>query len=79
VWICLCEAVTSATIRDVISSGARTLEDVEAACAAGTVCGKCKRNIHLLLAEYRRNGQSSDAHEGDGVKGEVHGDEFRGG
>jgi len=50
VWICLCEAVNSSTIRAAIDGGARTLEDVERACAAGSVCGKCKRNIQVLLA-----------------------------
>jgi bacterioferritin-associated ferredoxin len=53
VWICLCEAVTSGTIRGVIQAGASTLAEVEAACAAGSVCGKCKKNILLLLAEHR--------------------------
>jgi bacterioferritin-associated ferredoxin len=51
VWICLCEAVTSSTIRETIAAGAATVDDVGRECAAGTVCGKCRRNIAVLLAE----------------------------
>jgi bacterioferritin-associated ferredoxin len=52
-WICLCEAVTSGTIRQTIEGGARSLADIERACAAGSVCGRCKRNILVLLDEHR--------------------------
>ena len=50
-WICLCEAVTSSTIREAINRGAGTLQAVGEACGAGTSCGKCKRTILLLLEE----------------------------
>ncbi len=50
-WICLCEAVNSSTIRDVIHEGADSLQAVGEACGAGTACGKCKRNILVLLGE----------------------------
>jgi len=49
VWICLCEAVTSGTICDAIESGATTVTAVGEATAAGTVCGRCARNIKLLI------------------------------
>jgi bacterioferritin-associated ferredoxin len=52
VWICLCEAVNSGTIRETISEGARSLAEVGRACGAGTVCGKCKRNIVCLIEQH---------------------------
>jgi bacterioferritin-associated ferredoxin len=59
-WICLCEAVTSGTIRQVIDGGARNLADIERACAAGSVCGRCKRNILALIDEHRAADDGSE-------------------
>jgi len=53
VWVCLCEAVTSGSILDAVESGARTVRDVGKANGAGTVCGKCSRNILLLIEQHR--------------------------
>jgi bacterioferritin-associated ferredoxin len=53
VWVCLCEAVTSGTIVDAIEAGARTVADVEKACGAGSVCGKCRRNILILIDQHQ--------------------------
>jgi bacterioferritin-associated ferredoxin len=52
VWICLCEAVTNSVIRKVIEEGAGTLDEVGRACGAGTVCGKCRRHLFVMLREY---------------------------
>jgi bacterioferritin-associated ferredoxin len=50
-WICLCKAVNTGTIRAAIDEGAKSLSAIADACAAGTVCGKCKRTIYVLLGE----------------------------
>jgi bacterioferritin-associated ferredoxin len=52
-WICLCEAVSSGTIRQAIADGATSISEIGRACAAGTVCGRCKGNIAVLLEEHR--------------------------
>jgi bacterioferritin-associated ferredoxin len=52
VWVCLCEAVTSGSIVDAIDSGARTVSEVGALNGAGTACGKCVRNIHLIIEQH---------------------------
>jgi bacterioferritin-associated ferredoxin len=52
-WICLCEAVTSGTIRNAIAEGAASISEIGRVCAAGTVCGRCKGNIAVLLEEHR--------------------------
>ncbi|MBW8827058.1 MAG: (2Fe-2S)-binding protein [Acidobacteria bacterium] len=51
-WICLCEAVTSTTIREVIEDGAASVGAVAEACGAGTVCGKCKRTIAVMVDQH---------------------------
>jgi bacterioferritin-associated ferredoxin len=62
VWICLCEAVNSGTIREAIAAGARSVGDVGHACGAGTVCGKCKRNIVCLIEQQA----AANGHETEG-------------
>ena len=56
VWVCLCEAVTSGSIVDAVDAGARTVSEVGQANGAGTVCGKCARNIYLLIEQHRIGG-----------------------
>jgi bacterioferritin-associated ferredoxin len=51
VWICLCEAITSGTIERAIDEGARSVAEVAEACGAGTVCGRCKHNIVILIKQ----------------------------
>jgi bacterioferritin-associated ferredoxin len=63
VWVCLCEAVTSGSIVDAVDAGARTVSEVGAANGAGTVCGKCARNIRVLIDQHQAEG---------GPKKEVH-------
>lgn len=50
-WICLCKGVSDRKIRQVIRAGARTMEDIARATAAGTDCGKCLVAIRELLGE----------------------------
>jgi bacterioferritin-associated ferredoxin len=52
-WICLCEAVSSGTIRQAIADGATSISEIGRACVVGTVCGRCKGNIAVLLEEHR--------------------------
>jgi bacterioferritin-associated ferredoxin len=41
--------VNSSTIAAAIDAGATSVQAVGDACGAGTLCGKCKRNIAILL------------------------------
>ena len=52
VWVCLCRAVTSGTIAEVVEGGARTVRQVSEACGAGTDCTKCTRTIRVLIATH---------------------------
>jgi bacterioferritin-associated ferredoxin len=55
VWVCLCEAVTSGSIVEAIGRGARTVKEIGEANGAGTSCGRCARNIHLLIEQELGN------------------------
>jgi bacterioferritin-associated ferredoxin len=51
--VCVCRAVSDRTVRAAISAGAGTVEQVGAACRAGTCCGSCRPQIAALLVEAR--------------------------
>jgi bacterioferritin-associated ferredoxin len=48
-YVCLCLAVTSATVQQAIEDGARSTEQVAASCGAGSVCGRCRHTIRTML------------------------------
>jgi bacterioferritin-associated ferredoxin len=48
-YVCICEGVTEDRVRSVVACGARTIEDVGDACAAGTGCGSCHGEIDVFL------------------------------
>ena len=47
--VCYCMSVTNGMIRDAVYSGASTLEEVQAATGASTVCGACMENVQRLV------------------------------
>jgi NAD(P)H-nitrite reductase large subunit len=49
-WTCSCKGVRDDDVVAVIDAGARTVDDVAAACGAGTDCGTCVPTIEALLA-----------------------------
>ena len=50
--VCYCNKVTNAMIKDAVNKGASTLEEVQEATSAGTVCGKCRDNIQNLIKAF---------------------------
>jgi len=53
--VCLCKAISRATLRKAIENGARTVEEVKKATGAGSGgCGgkRCTLKIEELLKEY---------------------------
>ena len=50
-YSCICRAVSSTTVREVIAEGARTVRQVADACGAGTDCGRCAAHVRALLEE----------------------------
>jgi bacterioferritin-associated ferredoxin len=51
VLICHCLAVHERHVRDAVSGGACTVEDVIAVCGAGGRCGGCRPLVADVLAE----------------------------
>ncbi len=49
--VCHCHRICDRTIRASIREGARSIDDVGAACHAGTGCGGCRPAIAGLLRE----------------------------
>ncbi|NBJ95080.1 (2Fe-2S)-binding protein [Parablautia muri] len=50
--VCYCMNVTNGMIKTAIDAGAKTLEEVQEATGAGTVCGSCIDNIKHLIDEF---------------------------
>lgn len=53
--VCSCRRVSDSKIRQTIEAGATTLEQVGAACGAGTGCGACHESICEMLEEQRQD------------------------
>ena len=50
-FVCICRAVSSVTVREVIADGARTVRQVAEACGASKDCGRCVVHVRALLEE----------------------------
>jgi bacterioferritin-associated ferredoxin len=48
-YVCVCRAVTDDKIKAAIDSGARSVDDVTAACCAGDDCGACHEAIEGMI------------------------------
>lgn len=51
--ICTCMGTTVRDIMDAVENGANTVEEIEAATQAGTVCGACIGEIETLLEKLK--------------------------
>ena len=47
--VCTCLNVTNGMIKDAVDAGARTLEEVQEATGASTVCGACMEDVKHLV------------------------------
>jgi bacterioferritin-associated ferredoxin len=50
-YVCICRAVTEDQVKAAIHSGAKSVEDVAAACCAGDDCGACHEMIEGMIEE----------------------------
>ena len=50
--VCHCCEVTNGMIKDAVDNGANTLEEVQEATGAGTVCGVCLDDIENLVKSF---------------------------
>lgn len=49
--VCFCNDVTKGMIKDAVDAGAKTLEEVQEATGAGTVCGGCLDDVQTVIDE----------------------------
>lgn len=52
--VCNCMNVTNGMIKDAVDAGASTLEEVQEATGAGTVCGTCLEDVQRLVEQFVR-------------------------
>jgi bacterioferritin-associated ferredoxin len=50
--VCNCLGITNGQIKDAVKNGARTLEEVQDATGAGTICGVCMEDVQHLVDEF---------------------------
>lgn len=48
-YVCICAAVPEAEVRECISSGARSVDELGDQCSAGTGCGTCHERLAMML------------------------------
>ncbi len=46
--VCHCLAINDSTIRELLDSGALSVEEIGTRCGAGTECGACVENVRRL-------------------------------
>jgi len=49
--VCLCNAVSDRTVRQVVREGAGTISEVRRACRAGKGCGQCRFQVAEIISE----------------------------
>ncbi len=50
--ICFCRKVSAQDIKDAVDNGAKTVEEVQEATTAATVCGRCKSKVEACMKEF---------------------------
>ena len=48
--VCHCQNIDLKTINEAISTGCKTLEEIQSKTGAGTVCGACVDEINEIIA-----------------------------
>ena len=48
-YVCLCAGATCRMVGDAIARGASTSKQVALACGAGLDCGRCLRNVKVIV------------------------------
>ena len=50
--VCNCMGVTTGMIKEAVDAGASTLEEIQNATGAGTVCGACLEDVERLVTYF---------------------------
>ena len=57
-YLCICKGVTLKTVREVIATGASSVDEVERRCEAGGDCGSCRESIADLIDDHAASGRA---------------------
>lgn len=52
--VCSCTGVTVGAIKDAVEGGADTLDKIQDATGAGTICGACLEDIEQLVDKFAK-------------------------
>ncbi len=58
-YVCLCAGATCKMVSDAIARGASTSKQVASACGAGLDCGRCLRNVKVIVDAARAEQSSA--------------------
>ena len=50
--VCTCMNITNGMIKEAVDAGASTLEEVQEATGAGTICGACVEDVEHLIEQF---------------------------
>ena len=50
--VCNCMNITNGMIKESVDAGASTLEEVQEATGAGTICGACVEDVEHLIEQF---------------------------
>lgn len=50
--VCNCYSITNGGIKEAVDNGATTLEEVQEATGAGTICGACLDDVQRLVEQF---------------------------
>ena len=53
--VCLCTGVSDRVVTEVIAAGAKSVDAIRKACAAGQGCGACEGSLQELLKRHRES------------------------
>ena len=60
-YVCICNAVTERQVRECVSSGASSVEELASMIGLGAGCGRCRECATGLLQELRRHDSNTGA------------------
>jgi bacterioferritin-associated ferredoxin len=57
VYICICHGISDRRLRQAVSDGAQSFDDLQASTGVGSCCGACEPSVRELVDECRAEGQ----------------------
>jgi bacterioferritin-associated ferredoxin len=52
VYVCICHGISDRRLREVVSSGVRSFEELQARTGVSTCCGSCEPTARAVIEEH---------------------------